>query len=114
VIAALRRVAGSLAEARIRATGLAGSVIGAIGTRDRGRLRWRTAAQPMAATDDQRFAMGVARRTQRFGPSIHDATRGGPRGCAPGRNDSMHTIWPCLQCGQSRSDRPVRRWYRSQ
>lgn len=32
---------------------------------------------------------------------------GGARGDAPGRRHSTQTMWPCLQTGQSRSDRPV-------
>jgi hypothetical protein len=46
--------------------------------------------------------------------TIHGAgLAGGPRGCAPGRNDSMRTIWPRQHFGQSRNDWPVRRSYRS-
>ena len=42
---------------------------------------------------------------------VHGGVGGGPRGKVPGRKDSMRTIWPRPQCGQSRSDTPVRRWY---
>src|SRR5437899_12977894 len=40
---------------------------------------------------------------------VHEGVGGGPRGKVPGRKDSMRTIWPRPQCGQSRSDTPVRR-----
>lgn len=37
----------------------------------------------------------------------HALGHGGPRGCAPGGKDSMHTMLPRPHCGHSASDTPV-------
>ena len=68
--------------------------------------RWREHAKPrlsLRATQREELELTVRDR-------VHGGVLGGPRGKDPGKNDSMRTIWPRPQCGQSRNDTPVRRW----
>ena len=61
-------------------------------------------AVPRAARHDDESSDGV-----RWSAAAH----GGPRSRDWGRNVSMQTMCPCAQAGQSRSETPVKRWYRS-